>query len=72
METSFYSLAAEIRWSIFNAFAIVVDRDDARVPTDPVDLIVGLQFVAIGILLTTVFFMLGFWVEFGRILAAAG
>jgi hypothetical protein len=71
METSFYSLAAGIGRSFFNAFAITVDRDDARVPADQVDLIVVLQFVAIGIVLTTVFFMLGFWVEFGRILTAA-
>jgi hypothetical protein len=65
MDISFYSLAEEIRRSFFNAFAIVVDRDGARVPADPADLIVVFLFVAIGILLTAVLFVLGFWAEFG-------
>jgi hypothetical protein len=72
MDTSFYSLTAEIGRSFFNAFTKVVDRDDARLPADQGDLIVVLLFVAIGILLTALFFLLGFWVEFGQILAAAG
>jgi hypothetical protein len=50
----------------------IQDRDDALVPADQVDLMLVLLFVAIGILLTAVFFTLGFWVEFGRILAAVG
>jgi uncharacterized transporter YbjL len=72
MDASFYSVTAEIGRSFFNAFTKVVDRDDARVPSDQVDLMPVLLFVALGILLTAVFFTLGFWVEFGRILAVAG
>jgi hypothetical protein len=71
MDTSFYSVTAEFGRSFFNAFTKVVDRDDARVPADQADLIVVLLFVAVGILLTAVFFMFGFGVEFGQILAAA-
>jgi hypothetical protein len=70
MDTSFYSVTAEIGRSFFNAFT-KVDRDDARVIADHADLIVVLLFVAIGLLLTAVFVLLGFGVEIGEILAAA-
>jgi hypothetical protein len=72
MDTSSYSVTSEIGRSLFNAFTKVVDRDDARVPADQADLIVVLLFVAIGLLLTAVFVLLGFGVEIGQILAAAG
>jgi len=72
MNASFYSLTAEIGRGVFNAFARVVDLVDARSPADQAHLIAVLLFVAIGLLLTTVFFILGFAVEFGTILAAAG
>jgi hypothetical protein len=65
------TIATEVGRGIFKMFARG-DRDEALVPADPADLIVVLLFVAVGILLTAVFFMFGFWVEFGRILAAAG
>jgi hypothetical protein len=65
------TITTEVRRAIFKMFARA-DRDDARVIADQADLIVVLLFVAVGILLTTVFFVFGFWVEFGRILAASG
>jgi hypothetical protein len=72
MDTSFYSLTAEIKRIFFNAFAIVVDRDEELVTADQADLMVVLLFVAIGILLTAAFVMLGFGPEIGQILGAAG
>jgi hypothetical protein len=72
MDTLFYSLTAEIGRSFSNAFTKVVDRDDARAIADQTDLIVVLLFVAMGLLLTAVFVLLGFGVEIGQILAAAG
>jgi heme/copper-type cytochrome/quinol oxidase subunit 2 len=65
------TITTEVGRHIFKMFA-GADRDDALVPADQADLIVVLLFVAVGILLTVVFFMFGFWVEFGRILAAVG
>jgi hypothetical protein len=72
MNVSFYSLTTEIGRGVFSAFARVVDRVEARAPTDQAHLVAVLLFVAIGLLLTAAFFILGFAVEFGRILAAAG
>jgi hypothetical protein len=73
MNTSIYSLTSEIGRGIFNAFASVVDRDDARVPADQVaDLIVVLLFVAIGLLLTAAFCAAGFGPEIGAALGASG
>jgi hypothetical protein len=66
-----WTITTEVGRGIFKMFARA-DRDDALVPVDQVDLMLVLLFVAIGILLTAVFFTLGFWVEFGRILAAVG
>jgi hypothetical protein len=66
-----WTITTEVGRGIFKMFARC-DRDEALVPADQVDLMLVLLFVAIGILLTAVFFTLGFWVEFGRILAAAG
>jgi hypothetical protein len=71
MNTSIYSLTSEIGRGIFNTFARVADRDDARVSADQADLIVVLLFVAIGLLLTGLFFVLGFGPEIGQILAAS-
>jgi hypothetical protein len=64
------TITTEVGRAIFKMFARS-DRDDALVPADQADLIVVMLFVAVGILLTSVFFMFGYWVEFGRILAAA-
>jgi hypothetical protein len=44
-------------------------RDDARVSADQADLIAVLLFVAVGLLLTAAFFMLGFGAMVGEILA---
>jgi len=71
MNTSFYSLTSEIGRGVFNAFARVVDRDNARVPADQSDLIVVLLFVVIGLLLTAAFFTAGFAAEIGDILAVS-
>jgi hypothetical protein len=65
------TITTEVGRAIFKMFARA-DRDDTLIHADQADLIVVLLFVAVGILLTAVFFMFGFWVEFGRILAAAG
>jgi hypothetical protein len=71
MYTSFYSLTSEIGRGAFNAFARVIDRDDTRVPADQADLIAVLLFVIVGLLLTAAFFILGFGVEPGQILAVS-
>jgi hypothetical protein len=71
MDTSFYSLTLEIGRGVFSAFVRMVDRDDARVPADLSELIIVLLFVAIGLLLTAAFFILGFGVEFGQTLAVS-
>jgi hypothetical protein len=70
VNTSFYLLTAEIGRGFFNAFARIFEGDDARAPADQRYLMAVLLFVAIGLLLTAAFFMLGFGVEFGRILSA--
>jgi hypothetical protein len=44
-------------------------RDNARVSSDQADLIAVLLFVAVGLLLTAAFFMLGFGAMVGEILA---
>jgi uncharacterized RDD family membrane protein YckC len=72
MNASFYSLTLEIGRGIFNAFARVVDRDGGRVSADQADLIVVLLFVAIGVLLTAIFFIASSLADFGQILAVSG
>jgi hypothetical protein len=69
MDTSVYSTSTEVGRGAFNAFAR--DRDDARVSADQTDLVAVFLFVAIGLLLTAAFFMLGFGAEIGEILAVA-
>jgi hypothetical protein len=64
------TITTEVGRAIFKMFARA-GRDDTLVPADQADLIVVLLFVAIGILLTAVFFMFGFWIEFGQILDVA-
>jgi hypothetical protein len=49
-----------------------VGRDDIRIPTDRSDLTAIFLFIALGLLLTAVFFSLGFGPEFNRVLAASG
>jgi hypothetical protein len=61
----------EIGRGVFNAFARVVDRDVERVAADQADLIVVLLFVAIGLLLTAAFVMIGFGAEIGQILGVS-
>jgi hypothetical protein len=65
-----YSAPIKVGRAVFDEFA-KVDRDDARVSADQADLIVVLLFVAIGLLLTGVFFMLGFGADIGQILAVS-
>jgi hypothetical protein len=48
-----------------------VGRDDI-LPTDRSDLTAIFLFIALGLLLTAVFFSLGFGPEFNRVLAASG
>jgi hypothetical protein len=69
VNTSFCSLTSEIWRGVFSESARVVDRDDARVPADQTDLIVVLLFVAIGLLLTSTFFVAGSLADLGQILA---
>jgi hypothetical protein len=66
-----YSTTMEIGRAVFRMCA-EVGRADIRVPADRSDLEAILLFAALGLLLTAVFFSLGFWSEFGRILAASG
>jgi hypothetical protein len=67
--SSDYSISTEVGRVVFNAFAR--DREDARISADQADLIAVLLFVAVGLLLTAAFFMLGFGPEIGQILAVS-
>jgi ABC-type xylose transport system permease subunit len=64
MNTSFYSLATEIGRDAFAR----TNRDHARVSADQADLIAVLLFVAIGLLATAAFLMLGG--EIGQIVSS--
>jgi hypothetical protein len=64
------TITTEVGRGIFKMFARA-DRDGARVLADQADLIVVLLFVAIGLLLTAAFVMLGFGAEIGQILAVS-
>jgi hypothetical protein len=64
------TISTEIGRGLFKIFARG-DRDDARIIADQADLIVVLLFVAMGLLLTAVFVLLGFGVEFGQILSGS-
>jgi len=67
----FHSTTMEVGRAVSDAFT-KVGRDDTRVSADQVDLIVVLQFVAIGLLLTAIFFTVGSLSELGQILAVSG
>jgi len=66
-----YSTSTEFGRSVFRMWA-EAGRDDIRVPADRSDLTSVFLFIALGLLLMAVFFLLGFGQEFGRILAASG
>jgi ABC-type xylose transport system permease subunit len=69
MNTSFYSLTAEIGRRVFNAFTRA-DRDNTRVSADQADCTTVWLFIAIGLLVAPAFFILGS--EIARMLAAFG
>jgi hypothetical protein len=69
MNTSFYSLTAEIGRRVFSALARA-DREDAPVSADPADGMTVWLFVAIGLLVAPAFFILG--AEIARVLVAFG
>lgn len=71
MNASIYSTNTEVRRDDLNASARI-DRDDARVPAIQIDLMAVFLFIAIGLWLTVVIFMLGFGAEIGQILGASG
>jgi hypothetical protein len=63
---TFHTTTMEVGRAVSDAFA-KVERD-----TMHVDLVVVLQFVAIGLLLTAIFFAAGSLSELGQILAVSG
>jgi hypothetical protein len=76
---NFYSTTIEGGRAVSDTFAKVggddarvSGSDDARTSANQADLIVVLQFVAIGLLLTATFFIASSLAEFGQILAASG
>jgi hypothetical protein len=68
---TFYLTTTEISHAVSRVRA-QVGRDDIPVPADRSDLEAILLFTALGLLLTAVFFSLGFGPMIGQILAASG
>jgi hypothetical protein len=68
---TFYSTTTEFARTVFWVCANI-GHDDKRDTADPTDLATIFLFVAVGLVLTAVFFSLGFGAEFGRILATWG
>jgi hypothetical protein len=64
-----FSTTTDFERTAFGAFATV--RRDERASVDEGDLLIVMLFVAIGLLLTAIFFT-GSFAEFGQILSAAG
>jgi predicted Co/Zn/Cd cation transporter (cation efflux family) len=67
----FHSTTIEIGRGVFRACA-KVGRDDTRVPVGRSDLTPIFLLIAGGLLLTALFFSLGFGPETSRMLAASG